>query len=279
MPTGRHRSSIGPTSISTGGRTASPAYACSSAARSSRSCRCSAEKDATSPARHSRVARRVGDPESTVVALSRVALAATALGEPDGQALLHEAFEEAWRARVPHEMTRSRSEPAAPLAHRLPARGRRRVRRARARSVDGSGNRSVVPCRSRGAVRAERSSTWASGIGPMICSPVFACRTRPGCARTSQSRSPSSRASAHGDAVLTRRMLAEAAIRSRVRSRASTRRSRGRRALADGEPHVARTVVDEMLPLAESIPDSSHRGCRRSRSGRSTPATTRAASV
>ena len=52
-------------------------------------------------------ARRTGDAEAVAIALNRIAIATASLGERNGRELLYQAFEEAWRSRLPLETARA----------------------------------------------------------------------------------------------------------------------------------------------------------------------------
>jgi DNA-binding NarL/FixJ family response regulator len=200
-------------------------------------------------------ARRVGDQEAVAVALSRVALAATALGEPDGQALLLEAFEEAWRARVPHEMAR-----AAVNLLLLLHTGCRLAETVTAgeRVLDAAADLTIGP-----SYRAAVEALYARALVDLgeweRADDLLAGLRLPNAARlrTYVAIAIAELATARGDAELAHRMLAEGQFD--LVSVLALRRAalEAELAIEDGEPHVARALVDELLPLAEFIPDSS----------------------
>jgi DNA-binding CsgD family transcriptional regulator len=202
------------------------------------------------------VARRVGDPEAVVVALNRVALAATAVGEREGQALLHEAFEEAWRARLPHEMTRAAvnlllllhtgcrlSDATASGERVLAAADDLAVGPTSRAALTGLYARALVDCG-----EWDRADDLVAGIRLPNAQRL----------RSYVAIAVAEFATARGDIELARRMLAES--RFDLVTVIALRRAflEAELALAGGEPHVARSVADEYLPIAELLLDSSH---------------------
>jgi DNA-binding NarL/FixJ family response regulator len=202
------------------------------------------------------VARRVGDPEAVVVAMSRVALAATALGEADGKALLVEAFEEAWRTRLPHEMTRAAINlllllhTGCRLAETIAA--GERVLEASTDLMIGPSHRAAIEALYARALIDTGDWERADDLLARVRLPNAARL------RTSVAITIAELATARGDRDLVDRMLTEGQFN--LVSVLALRRAalEAQRALADGEPHVARAVVDEMLPLAELMPDASY---------------------
>jgi DNA-binding CsgD family transcriptional regulator len=202
------------------------------------------------------VARRVGDPEAIVVAMSRVALAATALGELEGRALLVEAFEEAWRARLPHEMTRA----AINLLLLLHTGCRLEETIAEGERVLEASTDLMIGPSHRAAIEALYARALIDTGEWERADDLLARARLPNAARlrTSVAITIAELANARGDRELVDRMLSEG--RFGLVSVLALRRAaiEAQQALADGEPHIARSVVDEMLPLAELIPDASY---------------------
>jgi DNA-binding NarL/FixJ family response regulator len=202
------------------------------------------------------IARRVGDPEAIVVALNRVALAATALGETDGEALLHEAFEEAWLARLPHEMTRAAINmilllhTGCRLADTITA-GERVLEAAGDLAIGPSHRAALEALYARALVDA---GEW-DRADDLLTSVRLPNAQR---LRTYVAIAIAELATARGDAELARSMIAEG--RFDLIFVLALRRAcvEAELALAGGEPHVTRAVVDEYLPLAEFILDASY---------------------
>jgi DNA-binding CsgD family transcriptional regulator len=202
------------------------------------------------------VARRTGDPEAVVIALNRVALATTSLGEHEGRALLIEAFEEAWRARLPHEMTRAAINMLL-LLHtgcRLGdavAAGERVLEAASDLAVGPSYRSALEALFARALIDLgewERADDLLAGVRLPNAQRL----------RTSVAISIAELATAKGDVDLARRTLAEGhfdLIFVLLLRRACLE---AELALLEGAPHVARSVVDDHLPLAEFILDSSY---------------------
>jgi DNA-binding CsgD family transcriptional regulator len=201
-------------------------------------------------------ALRVGDPEAVAVALNRVALAATALGEADGYLRLQEAFETAAAARLPAEAMRA---------------GVNRVLLLHA------------GCRLDDAIAAgERGRAVADelGVGPTYRAVIGALHARalidrgdweeagdllaglrlPNAQRfrTYVSLAIAELAAGRGDVELAHRMLTEG--RFDLILVLALRRGclEAELALAAGEHHLARATVDQYLPFAMFILDGTH---------------------
>jgi DNA-binding NarL/FixJ family response regulator len=202
------------------------------------------------------VARRADDEEAVLVALNRVALAATALGDKDGQTLLREAFEAAWAARLPHEVTRAGINMLL-LLHtgcRLDD-----AIEAGARVLDAATDLAVGPS-NQAALRALHARALVDVGEWEQADDLLSGLHLPNAARlrTYVAIAIAELATAKGDHELARRTLAEG--RFELIAVLALRRAgiEAELALADGAPNVARSVVDEHLPLAELILDGSH---------------------
>jgi DNA-binding CsgD family transcriptional regulator len=202
------------------------------------------------------IARRVDDPEAVLVALNRVALAATALGDRDGQALLREAFEAAWAARLPLETTRAGINmllllhTGCRLADAIEA-GARALDAGRDLAVGPSNQAALTALHARALVDAgewERAEDLLAGLHLPNAARL----------RTYVAIAIAELATAKGDQELARRTLAEG--RFELITVLALRRAgiEAELALADGAPRVARSVVDDHLPIAEFILDGSH---------------------
>ena len=202
------------------------------------------------------VARRVGDPEAIAVATTRVALAATAHGEAQGKTLLFEAFEEAWRARLPHEMSRAAINLLL-LLHTggafddAVAAGERVLEAATDLRIGPSYRAAVAALYARALIDLgewERAEDLLAGVRLPNTQRL----------RTCVAIAIAELATARGDGELASRMLAEA--RFGLASVFALRRAaiQATLALEQGEPHVTRAVVDELLPLAEFVLDASY---------------------
>lgn len=202
------------------------------------------------------LARRVADDEAIVVALNRVALAATALGERDGQALLHEAFDAAWQARLPHEATRAAINMLL-LLHtgcRLDdarAAGERVLAAAAELSIGPTARSVLAALYARALVDAGDWSRADELLSEIRLPNAQRYRTYVAIAIAEF-------AAARGDAELAQRMLAE--TRFDLVFVLAIRRAclEAELALTAGEPHVARSIADEHIPLAELVLDASY---------------------
>jgi DNA-binding CsgD family transcriptional regulator len=202
------------------------------------------------------IARRLGDPEAIAVALNRVALAATALGDADGYLRLHEAFEAAASARLPGEATRAGVNVVLLLHTGC------RVAEAIAGGEGGL------------AAGAEMGvgPTYRAVVGALLSRALIDCGLweRAGDLladlrlpnaqrfRTYVSLARAELAAGRGDRDLARRMLAEG--RFDLILVLALRRAclEVELALAEGRPDVARSIVDQYLPFAGFILDGTY---------------------
>jgi DNA-binding CsgD family transcriptional regulator len=202
------------------------------------------------------VARRTGDPEAVAVALNRVALAATAFGERDGRLLLGEAFDTAYEARLPHEVTRAAVNrilllhTGCLLADAIEA-GEQALAAATDLAV-GPSYRAVI-----GALYARALvdvGEWDKA-GDLLAGLRL---PNPQRFRTYVAIAVAELATGRGDIELARQVLAEG--RFDLITVLALRRAclDAELALIEGEPHVARAVADQHLPLSHFILDASH---------------------
>ena len=202
------------------------------------------------------VARQIGDAESIAVALNRVAIASSAMGERESVGLLRDAFDEAWHARLPHEVTRSGSNmllllhTGCRLQIALDA-GERVLQAATELGVGATARSALSALYARSLVDAgewDRADALLSGI-----------RLPNGARyRTYIALAIAEFAAARGDADLARRMLSEGRFDAHIGFVLGLRAAciEAELALADGEPHLARDVADDYLPLAAMVLDS-----------------------
>jgi DNA-binding NarL/FixJ family response regulator len=202
------------------------------------------------------IARRVDDAEAVLVALNRVALAATASGDKDGQALLREAFEAAWAARLPLETTRAGVNmllllhTGCRLQDAIEA-GTRALDAARDLAVGPSNEAALTALHARALIDVGEWEQAEDLLAGLHLPNALRLRTYAAIAIAEL-------ATAKGDHERARRALAEGRFDLIVVLALRRAGIEAELALADGAPNVARSIVDDHLPLAEMIFDGSH---------------------
>ena len=199
-------------------------------------------------------ALRIGDAESIAVALNRVAIASSSLGDADSVERLLEAFDAAWRAQLPHEVSRAGINmllllhTGGRIGIAIEA-GERVLQAATELRINPTSQSALVALYARSLIDVgewDRADALLSGI-----------RLPNGARyRTYIALALAEFAAARGDADLARRMLKEARFDAVITLGLRGACLEAELALADGELHLARDVANDYLPLAAMVLDS-----------------------